>query len=74
MDSGSLYYIQYMKKNNIVRPTREQINAAWEYALKMVEKEYMREDRKTGCVGMLCCISLMIVIVFCLVCLIMEAR
>ena len=64
------YYIQYMLEHNIdpETVTREQVNAASDYALKKCQDDYLRDDRAIGFFGIAICGLLMLFFIFSFIC------
>lgn len=69
-DSYAFYYIQYMKEHRLdpKTVTREQVNAASDYALKKCQDEYLRDDRAIGFFGIAICVLLMLFFIFSFIC------
>lgn len=69
-DSYAFYYIQYMKEHRLDpdHVTREQVNAAVDYALKKSQDDYMREDRQIGFFVIAICGLLMLFFILNFVC------
>lgn len=64
------YYIQYMLEHKLdpETVTREQVNAASEYALKKCQDDYLRDDRAIGFFGIAMCGLLMLFFIFSFIC------